>query len=212
MTAPARRPDGRRERTRKALIEAGRALFAKRPSDAVSIDEIVDAAGVAKGSFYNHFPDKEALVREIARLARVELEAAIGRVNLGVEDPAARVVRAFCAAVRFAVDDPADARTLTRLFAGATSVGAPSNSGLAADISAGLAAGRFTAPNVDAGVMAVIGLAQAALSRALDEGSAAAATRVAGQIGAILLRGLGMDGAEAEALASDAADQVVRTG
>ena len=119
MTAPARRPDGRRERTRKALIEAGRALFAKRPSDAVSIDEIVDAAGVAKGSFYNHFPDKEALVREIARLARVELEAAIGRVNLGVEDPAARVVRAFCAAVRFAVDDPADARTLTRLFSGA---------------------------------------------------------------------------------------------
>ena len=207
--AAARKPDPRRERTRKALVEAGRALFAQRPVDAVSIDEIVEAAGVAKGSFYNHFLDRDALVREVAHLARVELEGAIRRINAGIADPAARTVRGFCAAVRFAVDDPADARTLTRLFAGATSPSSPINSGLSGDITAGLVQKRFSIPTADVGVMTVIGLAQAALSRALDEGAPAAET-IARQLGAVLLRGLGVDGAEAEALAADAAEQVVR--
>lgn len=209
-TVPARKPDPRRERTRKALVEAGRSLFALRPVDAVSIDEIVEAAGVAKGSFYNHFVDRDALVREVAHLARMELESAVGRINAGVTDPAARTVRGFCAAVRFAVDDPADARTLTRLFAGATSPTSPINVGLAGDIAAGLAMGRFSVPDVEVGVMTVMGLAQAALSRALDAG-APPAVDIATRLGAVLLRGLGVESAEAEVLAAQAADQVVRT-
>ena len=38
----------RRSRTRAALLDAGQRLFAERPVDAVSVDEIVLAAGVAR--------------------------------------------------------------------------------------------------------------------------------------------------------------------
>ncbi len=48
----------RSERTRAALIAAGRRLFCERPVDAVAIDDIVQAAEVSKGSFYNHFDDR----------------------------------------------------------------------------------------------------------------------------------------------------------
>lgn len=65
MTATPR-PDRRRQRTRAALLEAGRRLFAARSVEAVTIDDIVAAADVAKGSFYNHFTDREALAREVA--------------------------------------------------------------------------------------------------------------------------------------------------
>ena len=67
MTARTMHP--RAERTRAALIAAGRRLFGERPVDAVSVDEIVQAAEVGKGSFYNHFADREALVRAALGLA-----------------------------------------------------------------------------------------------------------------------------------------------
>ena len=52
----------RAERTRAALVAAGQRLFCERPVDAVAIDDIVQAADVSKGSFYNHFPDRDALI------------------------------------------------------------------------------------------------------------------------------------------------------
>ena len=73
--------------------QAGRELFAERPVDAVAIDDIVRKADVAKGSFYNHFADREALVAAITDDIRLGLEAAIDAANDGVEDPARRVAR-----------------------------------------------------------------------------------------------------------------------
>ena len=67
--------DRRRARTRAALLQAGQTLFAAQSVDAVSIDDIVLTADVAKGSFYNHFPDQEGLAREIAVAVRAEAEA-----------------------------------------------------------------------------------------------------------------------------------------
>src|SRR5690349_6429998 len=94
------RIDRRRVRTRAALLEAGRTLFASRSVDGVTIDDIVAAADVAKGSFYNHFPDKEALARELADRARAGAEALAARLGAGVADPAERVARAVCGFAR----------------------------------------------------------------------------------------------------------------
>lgn len=46
---------------RGALLEAGRAEFAKVGLARARIEDIAKAAGLAKGSFYLHFEDKEAL-------------------------------------------------------------------------------------------------------------------------------------------------------
>ncbi|MFT4613577.1 MAG: AcrR family transcriptional regulator [Bacteroidia bacterium] len=51
----------RRQETRRQLLESGRILFVARGLENVSIDAITSTAGVAKGSFYNHFESREAL-------------------------------------------------------------------------------------------------------------------------------------------------------
>ena len=60
---------GRGVETRMALLAAGQKLLAERPIDALAIDEIVQTAGVAKGSFYNHFEDKDAFAFAIFHAA-----------------------------------------------------------------------------------------------------------------------------------------------
>ena len=53
--------DPRAERTVEALLQAAEQLFAKRPVEEVSVEEIATAAGVAVGSVYNHFGSKAGL-------------------------------------------------------------------------------------------------------------------------------------------------------
>jgi AcrR family transcriptional regulator len=63
------RPGGRRDTNRKertkALTDAALVLFLERGIEAVTIEDITDGAGVAKGSFYRYFDDKTALVESM---------------------------------------------------------------------------------------------------------------------------------------------------
>ena len=74
----------RREATREALIAAGRSLFAARGFDEVSLEEIVEAAGVTRGALYHHFDGKRGLFAavferiEAELVARFDLTAAAG--------------------------------------------------------------------------------------------------------------------------------------
>lgn len=54
-------------RTRARIIESARVLFNRKGFDQVSIDEIMKAAGLTRGGFYNHFSSKEALYAEAVR-------------------------------------------------------------------------------------------------------------------------------------------------
>lgn len=81
-TAPSRS----RQETRRRLLEAGTALFAERGLHGVTSARIARRAGVATGTFYLHFKDKETLFREIVFAALRELfarqdRAAAGRVR-----------------------------------------------------------------------------------------------------------------------------------
>lgn len=206
------RPSPRTERTRGALIAAGRRLFCERPVDAVTVDNIVQAAGVAKGSFYNHFPDREALVRAISAEIRASVELAIDRANADVEDPARRVARACCTYLRFALDEPERAGFLVRVHSGHTSLEAPLNRGLVDDISRGLGAGRFRVATLEAGVLYVLGVTQMALIRVVQEPSVGLAVSLAQQMCAMLLSGLRVPDVDADLIAAQASDEIVRAG
>lgn len=206
------RPNPRSERTRAALIAAGRRLFSERPVDAVTVDDIVQAAEVGRGSFYNHFADREALLRAISAEIRSLVERAVDRANAEVADPAARVVRAVCTYLRYALDDPERAGVLARVHSGHTSLNAPLNRGVVDDIAKGLAAGRFTLATSEAGVLYVLGVTQIAFLRVLGDPSLSGAVALAQQICALLLRGLGVPATEADLLAAQASDEVVRQG
>lgn len=88
-------PDGRPERrsqaeraeaTRKALIAAGRELFAERGYDDVGAEEIVRAAGLTRGALYHHFPSgKPALLEAIYERLEAESTERVAHVVLDSE-------------------------------------------------------------------------------------------------------------------------------
>ena len=130
-----RRIPGRRERrklaTRDALLDAARSLLVSRSMDALGVDEIVERADVAHGTFYNYFADKDALERELASQSRARIEGEIARVNEGVIDPAERIARAFLSVLHLGISAPQQATAIMRLFPRATDPAAPINAGSA---------------------------------------------------------------------------------
>jgi AcrR family transcriptional regulator len=206
---PGRR-EARKASTREALLKAGRALFAAGAVDAVSIDAVVAAAGVSKGSFYNHFVDRNALAEAVAGSIRADLHAEVERVNAGEDDAARRIARAVCVFLRYALHDPEGAAALARIHGGAIASENPQNRPLVADIRGGLASGRLNIPTLDSGVMLVIGVVQAGMLSILAEPGPALAVAKAQQLAMLILRALGVDTAEAERIAAQSAEQVVR--
>jgi AcrR family transcriptional regulator len=79
----------RSETTRRALIEAGRELFAERGYAAVAAEEIVQAAGVTRGALYHHFAGKrelfEAVYEEVE--ARLAERIAVGALSANADSP-----------------------------------------------------------------------------------------------------------------------------
>ena len=55
----------RRAATRRALLDAARVLFAGKGYAAVTVEEVVRAAGVTRGALYHHFEDKRLLLRAV---------------------------------------------------------------------------------------------------------------------------------------------------
>src|SRR5262245_57606543 len=202
------REDRRRTRTRAALLRAGQTLFATRSADGVSIDDIVAAADVAKGSFYNHFSDKDALATAIATEVRQEVERFAAEVLAGVEDPAERVARALCGFARQAIEDPEGVRLMLQLFHGAAIPDAPMNAGVRADIRAGLAAGRFSGLSLEAGVLMAVGVVQLAVARVLRQNVPNKAAELSRELAFGLLRGLGLNARTAETIAERAAADI----
>jgi AcrR family transcriptional regulator len=75
-----KRPSSREMRAgerRAAIIAAGLDEFTARGFAATRLDDVAKRAGVAKGTIYLHFKDKEALFQELVRTALVPL---IGRM------------------------------------------------------------------------------------------------------------------------------------
>jgi AcrR family transcriptional regulator len=200
-----RPPDRRRVRTREALLSAGRTLFALRDVDGVSVDEIVAEAEVAKGSFYNHFADKDVFAREIGAAVRRQVEQAISDANHDVEDSAEHLARALCVFVRFAIEHPDSARVLWKLNSGATMVDAPINRGLRDIVENGIRADRFRHVDLEAGVLLVMGIIVIVLRHVLEERLVTPPSAVAANMGAGLLRALGITTAQAGRLADAAA-------
>lgn len=202
------RIDRRRLRTRAALLRAGLDLFAARSVDAVSVDDIVAAADVAKGSFYNHFSDKEALAHAVGIEVRKGVEAAAAGVNTGVADPAERVARALSLFARMAGENPQGVRAMQRLFDAASVPDAPMDAGVRADVQMGLAIGRFRDLSVGSAVLLTLGVVQIGVSRVLQGDQDAPPATVARDLAFGLLRGLGVADAEAAMIAARAAADI----
>jgi AcrR family transcriptional regulator len=159
----------KRERTRGELVAAAERLVAERGMDALSIDDITEAADVAKGTFYTHFTDKDDLAAAVGRAIRVELEDKITATNEGVTDAAIRMANGLSSLCAFAIAQPVRARALLRLIPGVVDPDTPINAGIRGDVAMGTKTKRFTVASVNAATVATIGIAMSAGMRLSDE-------------------------------------------
>lgn len=86
----------RRGQNRDRLLEEGLRLFAQQGFNATGVQQIADAAGVPKGSFYNYFDSKERFAGEV--LARYQERECVELERLLVQgsgSPLARLRATF---------------------------------------------------------------------------------------------------------------------
>ncbi|NJE06313.1 TetR/AcrR family transcriptional regulator [Thermococcus sp. M36] len=88
--------------TRERILKASEKLFAEKGYDETTVDEIVEKAGVAKGTFYNYFRSKEELIKIVAleslpySAIREELEKEHGSLREFLESIANAYIRYYC--------------------------------------------------------------------------------------------------------------------
>jgi AcrR family transcriptional regulator len=110
--------------------------MAARPIDAIAIDDLVAAAGVAKGSFFNHFADKAALAFAVGEVIRIHLETRVTAFNADEPCPLTRLTGGMIIAAAYAVREPARSAIMTRELGTQGLADHPLNDGVAADIAA----------------------------------------------------------------------------
>lgn len=85
------RGKGKRERTRARLIDAAAELIANGGADSATIVEITATAGLASGTFYNHFKDRAEIIAETAISIMEQISAKINSAGQAEEDIAVRL-------------------------------------------------------------------------------------------------------------------------
>lgn len=86
---PSKRTIGATER-RAAIVAAGLEEFTAKGFAATRLDDVARRAGVAKGTIYLHFKDKDALFQELVRTALGPLIVRISNPPIGVGGGSAR--------------------------------------------------------------------------------------------------------------------------
>jgi AcrR family transcriptional regulator len=104
----------RRARSRKQLVGAARALFATRPLESVTVEEVASVAGLAKGTFYVHFQSLDELWAVLARDIAYQLARSLEPVASRRSDPMERIAIGCAAFIERACDDPAWAALTAR--------------------------------------------------------------------------------------------------
>src|SRR5574342_1425818 len=89
--AASNRFDRRRERTRRQLLAAATRILAAKGLHDTKISDIAAAADVGVGTFYLHFPDKEALFDAVVDDTITRLKATIDAARQAETSPIAAV-------------------------------------------------------------------------------------------------------------------------
>jgi AcrR family transcriptional regulator len=103
--------DRRVQRTRYLLREALVGLIVEKGYDAISVQDIVSHARIGRSTFYNHFKDKDELLRAGMEDLRLELREHCDRSPRPPGTPALRFVRGI-------IDHAQDQRFLLRAMLG----------------------------------------------------------------------------------------------
>jgi len=159
----------KRARTRAQILAAANALFAKRPWDSVTVDELVSEAGVAKGTFYIHFNDMHALTAAVADDLIKTFDEMLQPHRLSIDDPLVRIAFGCDAFLEKALDDPDWASLVARMARYYPAVGESARRRLSEDLERVLDAAPHSDLSFALGLEAVLGVVLQVLA-AIGEG------------------------------------------
>lgn len=124
----------KRARTKAQLIAAARTLFSKKPWEAVTVDEVVNEAGVAKGTFYSHFNDSNELAAAVADEVIQLFDELMQLQRLSIADPLLRIAVVCYAFMEKALEDRPQALLVARMARSYPSVGEVARSRFSEDL------------------------------------------------------------------------------
>jgi len=192
------RVERRRARVRQRILEVTEELTRARGIDAVTVEDITEAADVARRSFYHYFDSKHDALVPIARKRTRELNRRIDRVVENIDDPAEVVAIALRHTFRRLPEDPLCAWFVFRSGLPQARLREGIGESGYRDVSRGVETGRFTLDNLEAAAAllsgAVIGVLGGRLENTLGDGDLDDAVEY-------LLRLLGVPGSEARDIA-----------
>jgi AcrR family transcriptional regulator len=148
----------KREQTRGTLLDAAMAVFAQLGPDAAAIDDIIQKAGVSRGTFYNYFDSVEQILVALATRLSDELLTQIMPVR-SLPDPADRVACSVRSFLHHAAADPTWGWVIVRIALVAAPLGQIMRDFLTKDIEDGRSAGRFRVRSVQVAADIVLGSA-----------------------------------------------------
>lgn len=158
----------RREQTRRKLLDAARALFARQGVENTRINEVTEEADVGFGSFYNHFDSKDAIVEAVVEETIAAQGGAVSSLTADLDDPAEVVAAAHRYFVNLAGSDPEWGWLLIRLDA-SRKIGLRALGPFAQrDLDRGIRAGRFNVPNKRVALFAAGGALLGVMGDVLD--------------------------------------------
>jgi TetR/AcrR family transcriptional repressor of nem operon len=80
-------------RTREALLDAGAAVAEQYGLAGLSVNRVVAHAGVAKGTFYVHFADRDAFIDALHERFHAHVQKRVSAAIDGIPDGAERIIR-----------------------------------------------------------------------------------------------------------------------
>lgn len=186
--------EGRKSRTRAALIAAGKRCMRNGSIDSVSIDDLVRDAGVGKGSFFNHFSSRTALIEAVLDVIHDELDAKIAEATAGVDDPLERVLRTLVVGLKYRIDNKLRPQALHNYGLDSKESDAFHYLQMRGDLRLARLKKRIEVPSIESVVVATMAISELGSLRLLDfKQDARAVEALTRSLCEILLASLGVD-------------------
>lgn len=177
-------------------------LFAEKGDTRVTVSELAQAAGIARGTIYNNLESTETLFESVATQLTAEMHRRVTASSIDIADPVLRMACGLRFFVRRAHEEPHWGRFLTRFAFSNASLKAMWSGPPTSDVMAAMAQGRY-AIRPEQVVSAIALLAGSGLAAMLLVQDGHRTWRDAGSDAAeLVLRALGIPPDEARRLAT----------
>lgn len=131
-------------RTEVRIHDAALRLFAERGVTQVTVSELAEAAGVARGTIYNNFESVGSLFEDVATALTEEMGSSIAASSLHASDPAQHIADGVRFFVRRTAEEPVWGRFLVRFGASTPTLMGLLQRGPRGDVERGVEIGEFT--------------------------------------------------------------------